>query len=62
MNDCPHTERRDGVCVACGNCLHELILNRACFYCGTTDLDPIALSPKKPPALIAPSELVRKKV
>ena len=61
MSDCPHSERRDGICVACGDCLHELILNGACFYCGTTDLDPIALSPKKSPALIAASELVRKK-
>ena len=61
MTDCPHTERADGVCVACGDCLHELILNGACFYCGTTDLDPIALSPKKPAGLIAPDQLVRKK-
>jgi len=57
---CPHVERRDGVCVACGHCLHEVILNRACFYCGTTDLDPIALSPKQP-ALISPDALIRKK-
>jgi hypothetical protein len=41
--------------------LHELILNRACYYCGTTDLDPVALSPKKPPELVPPDELVRKK-
>jgi hypothetical protein len=61
MTDCPHTERRDGRCVACGDCLHEVILNGACYICGTTDLDPIALSPKKPPALIAPDHLVRKK-
>ena len=58
MSDCPHTERREGVCVACGHCLHEVILNGACYLCGTTDLDPIALSPKQ---LIAPEQLVRKK-
>ncbi len=58
---CPHGERREGVCVACGHCLHEVILNGACFLCGTTDLDPIALSPKKPPQLIAADRLVRKK-
>jgi hypothetical protein len=57
---CPHTERREGVCTACGDCLHEVILNGACFLCGTTALDPIAMSPKKPP-LIAPEQLVRKK-
>ena len=59
--NCPHLERHEGVCVVCGHCLHEVILNRACFLCGTTDLDPIALSPKKPAALIAPEQLVRKK-
>ncbi len=57
---CPHTERKEGVCTACGDCLHEVILNGACFLCGTTDLDPIALSPKKS-GLIAPDQLVRKK-
>ena len=57
---CPHTTREEGVCVVCGDCLHEVILNRACFLCGTTDLDPVALSPKKS-GLIAPDQLVRKK-
>ena len=57
---CPHRERHEGVCVACGHCVHEVILNGACFLCGTTDLDPIALSPKKP-ALVPPDQLVRKK-
>jgi hypothetical protein len=61
MTECRHSERRDGVCVDCGDCLHEVVLNGACFYCGTTDLDPIAMSPKKPPELIAPGQLVRKK-
>ncbi len=61
MTDCKHTERRDGLCVACGDCLHELVLNGACYYCGTTDLDPIAMSPKKPPSLVPPDQLVRKK-
>ena len=57
---CPHLERLEGVCLACGHCAHEVILNGACFYCGTTDLDPIALSPKKP-ELIAAERLARKK-
>jgi len=57
---CPHVERREGVCVVCGDCLHEIILNGACFLCGTADLDPVALSPKKP-GLIGPDRLVRKK-
>lgn len=57
---CPHVDRHEGMCTACGHCLHEVILNGACFLCGTTDLDPIAMSPKKP-ELIAPDALVRKK-
>jgi hypothetical protein len=62
---CPHAERAAGVCVRCGHCDHELILNGACYFCGTTELDPIALSPKKPgpapPALIPANQLTRKK-
>jgi hypothetical protein len=57
---CAHTERREGVCVRCGHCEHTVILNGACFLCGTTDLDPIAMSPKKP-AVIPADQLVRKK-
>lgn len=57
---CPHAERKEGVCVVCGDCLHEVILNGVCFLCGTADLDPIALSPKKP-GLIPADQLLRKK-
>ena len=60
MTDCQHTERKDGVCVACGHCEHDVILNGACFYCGATDIDPIERSPKKP-ELIRPEQLLRKK-
>jgi hypothetical protein len=46
-------ERVDGICVACKHCLHELVLNGACYYCGETDLDPVALSNKPvPPELV----------
>ena len=58
---CPHTVRETGVCARCGHCDHELILNGACYFCGTTDLDPIALSPKKPAAVIPADQLVRRK-
>jgi hypothetical protein len=57
---CEHRERREGVCVVCGDCAHEIILNGACLTCGTTDLDPVALSPKKP-GLIPAEQLLRKK-
>lgn len=57
---CPHAVRTHGICARCGHCEHDVILNGACFYCGSTDLDPIALSPK-PPAVIPAQQLVRKK-
>lgn len=60
MSDCTHPTRENGVCTTCGHCEHELILNAACYYCGTTDLDPAQLSPKKTPEVIAASRLVRK--
>lgn len=56
---CAHAVRDTGICVRCGHCDHELILNGACYFCGTTELDPIALSPKKP-AVIPLEQLVRK--
>ena len=56
---CTHHERLEGVCTACGHCLHEVILNGACFLCGTTELDPIAISPKQT-GLIEPDRLVRR--
>ena len=59
-DDCPHPHRVEGVCETCGHCIHDVILNGACLYCGTTDLDPVALSPKKTEALIAPGRLTRK--
>ena len=59
---CAHAARDSGICVRCGHCAHELILNGACYFCGTTELDPIALSPKQPaaPAVIPADQLVRK--
>jgi hypothetical protein len=57
---CPHLERDDHrVCRRCGHCLHDVILNGACLYCGATDIDPIAISPK-PAALIPAARLTRK--
>jgi hypothetical protein len=58
---CPHVARTNGICDACGHCEHDVILNKACFYCGTTDIDPHAISPKKLPDVITVDRLVRKK-
>jgi hypothetical protein len=61
MTACTHPDRQEGVCTTCGHCLHEVVLNGACFLCGTTDLDPIAMSPKKPSGIIPVDQLLRKK-
>jgi hypothetical protein len=58
---CAHAERIDGVCVACGHCQHEIILNGACYFCGSTDLDPVAASPKPAAAFVPADRLVRKR-
>jgi hypothetical protein len=58
---CPHDHRDDlGVCTTCGHCSHSMVLNAACVYCGSTDLDPIAMSPKKLPAIIPVDRLRRR--
>jgi hypothetical protein len=56
---CPHTTRDDrSVCIACGHCVHDVILNGACLYCGATDLPPI--THKDPPDLVPPDRLKRR--
>ena len=60
MPACLHPERVDGVCTTCGHCEHDVILNGACLRCGTTDLDPVALSPKPAEAFV-PADRLRKR-
>lgn len=61
MTECMHPKRDDrGVCESCGDCLHDVILNGACVYCGSTSIDPRKASPKPLP-LIPASDLVKKK-
>jgi len=42
------------------DCPHDVILNGACLACGSTEIDPIAISPKKPD-VIAAERLTRRK-
>jgi hypothetical protein len=58
---CAHPARVDGICTACGHCAHEIILNRACYFCGSTDIDALAVSPKPMAALVPAHALVRKR-
>jgi hypothetical protein len=55
---CAHPERDDGVCRQCGHCVHEIVLNGACLACGSTDIDPVARSPR--PELIPAHRLKRR--
>ena len=58
---CLHPFKHEGHCPDCGACDHEVILNAACLLCGTTDLDPIALSPKKINPDLVPVERLRRR-
>lgn len=58
---CLHPEREDGVCTTCGHCLHEIILNGACYFCGSTDIDAVAVSPKPVNSFVPAHRLVRKR-
>jgi hypothetical protein len=51
--------RVDGVCAACGDCIHEIVLNGACLACGSTDIDRVARSPR--PELVPAARLTRRK-
>ena len=61
MTSCPHTERKDGVCPACGDCLHAVILNGACYYCGETDLAPRVEPPASDRDIVPADRLKRPK-
>ena len=57
--DCDHPRRDGGVCQVCGHCEHDVILNLACLACGSTDLDPVARSPK--PVSLVPADRLTKR-
>jgi hypothetical protein len=57
---CTHPDRVEGICPTCGDCEHDLILNRACLRCGTTDLDPEQLSAKKSAPALIPADRLRR--
>ncbi len=55
MTECTHEHRSDeGLCPDCGDCTHEIVLNGACYACGTTDVKP---KPKPRSELIPPDRL-----
>lgn len=58
---CRHPALNEGLCPDCGHCDHEVILNGACLACGTTELDPIAMSPKKIDPALVPADRLRRR-
>ena len=58
---CAHPDRVDGICTTCGDYSHEVVLNGACYFCGSTALDAIALSPKPADQIVPANRLVRRK-
>ena len=54
---CAHAARLEGVCLSCGHCEHEVILNAACLYCGTEAIDGVGRSPRQD---IIPLERLRR--
>ena len=57
---CSHRERKDGVCIVCGHCLHEIILNGLCYFCGSSAIDGAAISPRPQDQLISADRLIRR--
>jgi len=49
VSSCHHPHRIDGICLSCGDCLHEVILNHRCYFCGaegvTTTVVPADVVP-----------------
>lgn len=58
---CLHPLKHEGLCPDCGACDHEVILNGACLACGTTELDPIAMSPKPIEPALVPLDRLRRR-
>jgi hypothetical protein len=58
VSGCLHRHRIDGICLACGDCQHEVILNQRCYYCGTQGVE-VTNKPKSAEALVPATSLVR---
>jgi hypothetical protein len=44
---CDHPDVVEGRCSHCGACLHEVVLNRVCYFCGAVD-PPVTVRPAEP--------------
>jgi len=57
---CRHLRADGGRCQDCGRCIHDVVLNGACFACGETDLT-VSVKPAEAEQVVPASRLrVRK--
>jgi hypothetical protein len=49
----------EGRCAGCGQCVHDLILNGACYHCGATEL-AVTVLPVRQTAAVVPAERLRR--
>jgi hypothetical protein len=55
---CDHPDVVEGRCSLCGECLHEVVLNRVCYFCGALD-PPVTVKSTDPP--IVPTDRLRRR-
>jgi hypothetical protein len=56
---CDHPDVVDGRCAACGCCLHEVVLNRVCYFCGEVD-PPVTVKPEPASPVVSADRLRRR--
>jgi flavoprotein len=56
---CAHIEVVEGRCAGCGECVHEVILNGACYHCRATEL-AVTVEPVRQTAKLVPAERLRR--
>lgn len=49
----------EGRCSHCGICLHEVVLNRVCYFCGA--VDPVVTVRPAEPAPVVPAGRLRRR-
>jgi len=56
---CEHPDVVEGRCSHCGICLHEVVLNRVCYFCGA--VDPVVTVRPAEPAPVVPAGRLRRR-
>jgi len=56
---CDHPDVVEGRCSRCGACLHEVVVNRVCYFCGA--IDPVVTVKPPAPAPVVPATRLRRR-